>query len=164
MADIDIGAEATNRSSAIINGSTLLDNTNVANDTGTLDTIEIWASSALAGCKVGTFYEDGGATKYTARDSVTLGSVTQGSKQTFTVDSSSNPIALDVETGDLIGIYYSAGTLERDASGGSCWLKTGDQMSVSQGTFVSRVYILSVKATGASAGAADNSIFFGINF
>jgi hypothetical protein len=149
---IDIGPGATNRASALTSNFTLLDEGNPANDTGTLDTIEIWANATLGGCKSGTFYQDGAVGTYTARDYATIGSVTGGSKQTF------SGLSVDVETDDIIGTYYSSGTLERDASGGSSWILVGDQMSASQAVFSSRAYILSLYGTGTTGGGGAVAI------
>jgi hypothetical protein len=110
---IDVGPGATDRASTISGANyTDIDLGNPANGTGSLDTVEIWANTALSNCKVGTFYLVSGTT-YKCRDSATLGTVTAGSKQTFT------GLALEVQTGDYLGNHYTAGTLERDTEGGS---------------------------------------------
>lgn len=73
-------------------------------------TIEVWATALnLSNFKIGTF--SGSGTSYDDRDYETIGTVTQGSKQTFT------GLSIDVVTGDLLGCYYSSGVLESDTSG-----------------------------------------------
>jgi len=144
---IDAGAAASNRASELTYGYTLLDKTNPADGNGTITSVEIWANTNLGGCKVGTFYEDGGSGKYTCRDSASIGSVTSGSKQTF------SGLSIDVQTGDLIGIYYSSGTLERDGTGGDAWQYSGDAFGTSQATYSDKAYILSVYATGEAPGS-----------
>lgn len=127
--EIDIGSAATDRNITMSATYTTIDLANPANDTGTIDTFEIWADSNLDGTnKVGTFH--GSGTDYTNRDGETIGTVTAGSKQTFT------GLTIDVTTGDFAGIYFSAGTLERLNEGGSniYWI-SGDQFGTGQQTY-----------------------------
>ena len=115
--DIDIGMPAINRGSSF-GVFTIINSGNPANTAGTITNVEIWALGNLSNCEVATFY--GSGTTYSTRDYETIGTVTSGSKQTFGVD-------LDVEIGDFIGIYYTAGNVERDTSGfEGCWSKSGD--------------------------------------
>jgi hypothetical protein len=119
MADIDIGPGATNRASTVSYNQTLVDVNNPANNTGTLDTMEFWANSTISGTKCGTF--SGSDTSYDDRDYETIGSITGGSKQTFT------GLNCDVSSGDFLGIYYSSGLMERDTTGyAGVYSKTGD--------------------------------------
>lgn len=119
MADIDIGPGATDRAGYVSgSGYTDIDLANPANGAGVLDTIHLFPNFQLSNCKVGTFYLISGET-YKCRDSCALGTVTAGSEQVYTVDKDSNPISLDAEMGDLLGIYYTAGRMERDTEGGS---------------------------------------------
>lgn len=108
---IDIGCEAIARPDGAGYNTTWINEGNPANDTGTINSVEIWAQANLTGCKVGIFYatvaNEPHWTKYKCRSAVTLGTVTSGSKQTITTDSESNAISLDVVTGDVIGIYFS---------------------------------------------------------
>lgn len=98
-----------------------------ATGTGTITRIEMWVHTNLTDCKVATFYLDGG-NFLTARDVVTIGAVASGAKRTFTEDSGSDPIALEVEIGDYIGFYASAGSMELDISGeAGKWFDSGDQ-------------------------------------
>ena len=62
------------------------------------------------------FYLVSGTT-YKCRSSATLGSVTSGSKQTF------SGLSLTVQTGDLIGIYYDTGEVST-AAGDTGFLHT----------------------------------------
>ena len=113
MATIDIGPGATNRAGSVSGaGYTDIDANNPANASGTLTSVEIWANTDLSDCEVGTFYTSDHVT-FTCRDSAVIGAVTAGSKQTF--DVSGTPI--NVQTGDYLGIYYTAGKLERDSTG-----------------------------------------------
>jgi hypothetical protein len=125
---IDIGPGAINRSLQASPGDTYIDLANPANDTGTLDTFELWFVNAGIGVKAGTFY--GSGSSYTSRDCESIGSVAAGSKQTF------SGLDCDVESGDYAGIYYTSGTIERDTSGGEgVKYKTGDQFGTGTQTY-----------------------------
>lgn len=127
--EIDIGADAIGRLNNYVYGRTLIDLANPANDTGIIDTFEVWADVDLTGTnKVGTFY--GSGTAYTNRDGAVIGTVTAGAKRTFT------GLSIDVTAGDFAGIYYSAGFLERSTSGGSgVYYKTGNQFGAGAQTY-----------------------------
>ena len=109
MAAIDIGPDASDRPDAGPSGWTWVFTDNPANDTGTISTFEIWALTNLSDTKAGTF--SGSGTEWDDRDYETLGSVTAGSKQTF------SGLDCDVSTDDRAGIYFSGGTLEWNDSG-----------------------------------------------
>ena len=144
--EIDIGPGATDEAVALVGGYTYIEITNPANATGILTSIEIWANIDLTGCKVGTF--SGTGTSYTPRDVVTIGNVTSGSKQTFTEDSESAPIAIDVETGDFIGIYWATGGKVDGKAGVNHYYKSGDQFAAGEQTYTAENYILSIYGTG----------------
>jgi len=117
MADIEVGVTPDDFSNNLaISSYTAFNADNPANDTGALDTIKIWANTNITACRVGTFYLVSGTT-YKCRDSATIGNVTAGSEQTFTEDSESNPLAIEVEAGDFIGCFASGGAIERETSG-----------------------------------------------
>jgi hypothetical protein len=122
MSVIDIGSDAINRATYTGGGGTFIELDNPANLSSIIDSIQIWAYSNITGLKVGTFYFVSGTT-YKCRDSATLGSVTAGSKQTF------SGLAINVIAGDLLGFYWPAGqgNLELSTSGGAGLLQaTGD--------------------------------------
>ena len=123
---IDVGSACTDRGTNGAGNYTFIDLANIANYTGKITSVDIWADTTMASAKVATFYNTSGS-NYTARDvSSALGAVTAGSKQTFEVD-------IKVEAGDYIGIYFTdnADTIERTNSGGSgvMWL-AGDQIQL----------------------------------
>ncbi|MBA7522469.1 hypothetical protein ES705_14588 [subsurface metagenome] len=127
---IDIGMPAIDRGSTA-STYTWVNMGNPANASGTITSIEMWASSALTNCEVATFFVVSG-NNLSTRDTELIGSVTPGSKQTFIVD-------LDVQAGDYIGAYYTIGTLERDTSAmPGCWMKTGDNIPCSNLLFTNR--------------------------
>lgn len=153
---IDIGPGAIERLSTITSGYTFIDLGNPANATGDITSVEIWANTNLTGMRVGTFFLVSGTT-YQCRASATIGSITAGSLQTFTVDSGGNPLAIAVQAGDYIGCYYSAGTIERDTAGyvgiryvSGEYIDSGDQASYA--LFADDA--ISLYGSGTEAGAA----------
>ena len=111
MAVIDIGPGATDRASTFNFKYTWIGLNNPANDSGVLDTIEVYAvNNNIKETKVGTFSQRD-TNKFTNRDYESLGTVTYGSKQTFT------GLNCDVVSGDYLGIFYTDGQVERDLTG-----------------------------------------------
>jgi hypothetical protein len=152
MATIDVGAAASNRSTVkgFSTGYTYVDRTNPANDTGVLDTFEIYAVNgySILNTKVGTF--SGSSKTWDDRDYETIGTVTSGSKQTFTGKN------CDVSAGDIVGIYGATGRIESDGSGydGVCYI-TGDQFGAGSASYTEvGGDCISLYATGATAGGA----------
>ena len=147
--EIDVGSAASDRGSTGAAGITRVDKANSANDTGTIDTFEIWAATNMTGTnKVGTFH--GSGTTYTNRDGETIGTVTAGSKQTF------SGLDCDVTSGDFAGVYQSVGRLEYDTSGGSdVYYDTGDQFGTGAQTYTQMADdAISLYGTGETAGVA----------
>lgn len=142
---IDIGSPAINRAANRPSGDTRIILTNPANETGIINTIEIWAVNNLSGVEVATFYLVSGD-NYATRDYETIGSVTGGSKQTFSVN-------LDVQAGDYIGAYWTDGYIECDTSGGSGYMYlSGDYIPTGSVTFNSYTsYVISLYGTGTTA-------------
>ena len=156
--DIDIGMPAINRGSTA-STYTWVNIGNPANESGTITSIEMWAQSTLSNCEVATFYIVSG-NNLSTRDTEFIGSVTGGSKQAF-------EISLDVQVGDYIGAYYTAGALERDSSGfAGCWMKTGDNIPCSNLLFTLRDgEAISLYGTGTTDEEEEiNVFFFGTNF
>lgn len=144
---IDIGPGATSRSTS--NASALytsIDLANSANADGTLNIVELWFDSSATGVKVGTFY--GTAPNFTSRDVATIGSVTGGSKQTFT------GLSIQVRNGDYIGIYYASGTIRYDLTGGAdVYSKSGDQFGAGSQSYTQYAGdAISAYATGVESG------------
>lgn len=125
MSAIDVGAEAIDRDGTTDIGSTHINHENPANDTGALTSVELWCSSQLSNCEVATF-EEISEDRFTTRDSSALGTVTSGSKQTF------SGLDIEVETGDYIGFYASSGVMEKTTVGeAGLWGKSGDYIPCS---------------------------------
>ena len=128
MATIDIGPGAIDGDDVSGAGYTFIDKDNPANNTGTIDTFEIWCNTNLTGTKIGTIA--GSGTTYTPRDVETIGNVTSGSKQTF------SGLDCDVTSGDFMGYYAGAGLIERSTSGGTqYYYKSGDQWGAGEQTY-----------------------------
>ena len=149
--EIDIGPGAIDRISSWPPLYTVVDLANPANDTGTIDTFEVWALTTMDGTnKVGTFH--GSGTNYTNRDGEVIGTVTSGAKRTFT------GLSIDVTTGDFAGIYWSAGDIEPDTSGGAnIYYKSGDQFGTGEQTYIlASGYAISIYGTGETVGGWTN--------
>ena len=150
MGAIDIGPGATDRTTTNIAGSTHINLENPANDTGTLTSFEIWVNTNCNNVKIGTFVVNGGdPTKYTGRDYETVGSVTSGSKQTF------SGLDCTVVTGDYLGVWYEDGAIEYDISGKpGIYYKSGDQFGAGEQTYALHVGdSLSIYGTGTTGWA-----------
>jgi hypothetical protein len=115
---IDVGSEAINRST-YNNEGTSVDRNNPANASGTITSVEIYANSAMSNVEVATFFVVSG-NNLSTRDSEAIGSVAAG----YTT----HTVSLNIVTGDCIGIYFSAGGLDRDTTGGGFWKNAGDQI------------------------------------
>jgi hypothetical protein len=139
---IDIGRGAVSAAGSW-EGQTYADKNNPANGTGTLDTWELWCITNATGVEVATFYVVSG-NNLSTRDSESIGSVTSGSKQTF------SGLSTDVATGDYAGYYSATGGIAIETSGylGS-WYKTGDYITCSNTAFsVWADVAISIYATG----------------
>ncbi len=154
---LDVGAEAVTGSASATGGYTDISLTNPLNASGPLTSIEVWAMTNCTGLKVGTFYNSGTG-QYTCRSVVELGNVTAGSKQTYTVDASSNPISLTGVAGDYIGYHIDTGTWAYNAAGTGLYYAAGDHCVVGDSTaytlLADRDY--SIYASGSNAGATLN--------
>lgn len=149
---IDVGESASDRGNSMTSGLTTIALDNPANADGTIDTVEVWAYSNISNMEVATFAESGG--DYSTRDNETLGAVTAGSKQTF------SGLDMDVVTGDFIGCYYTAGSLERDGSGyAGVMYKSGDYIpSASNSYSLASGDTLSLYGTGTEAGGSTPTV------
>ncbi|MBA7527289.1 hypothetical protein ES705_19465 [subsurface metagenome] len=152
VGEIDIGDSALNRGTAL--GSyTLVNKGNVANSSGKITSVEIWAATQLSNCEVATFYVVSG-NNLSTRDTRAIGTVTAGSKQTFPL------LNITVEAGDYIGIYYTAGTLDAGSVGGDgiWYISAVDHIPCTNQLFNSiDGYILSLYGIGISPGQTTNA-------
>jgi hypothetical protein len=155
MGAIDIGSAATDRAStAALSFSMLLDTTNPADGTGSLSTFGVWLYSIIVGdAKIGTF--SGSGTDYTSRDFASVGTITAGSKQTFTF------LDCDVSTNDVIGIYLGGyASIEASESGGSgLYSLAGDQFGTGIQTYsLNGSYPISLYGTGISTAVSTHPL------
>lgn len=125
MTTIDVGSTAINRDSYGDAGTTFIDFANPANLSGLIDTIEVWANQNMSGLKVGFFYLVSGTT-YKCRTVISIGSVTAGSKQTF------SGLSAAIVAGDYIGFYWSGGRIEYGTAGVGRGYLAGDHVNVDE--------------------------------
>lgn len=145
MAVIDIGNEAINRVSYIDYNKTLIDGTNVANTTGRLTSVSIYANNEMFFTVVAIFYRPnpgGNPNNFTARCSQSLGTVPTGL--------SNHDVDLEVEEGDFIGVFFfGQGQIDAATSGGVFWNIAGDKTGADDYEFGSPGdAIISLGATG----------------
>lgn len=158
MAVIDIGSGAIDRNWYGTTGRTYIDVGNPANDTGTITSFEIWAYSNMSNVECATFLVVSG-NNLSTRDSEAIGSVTAGSKQTF------SGLSMDVATGDYLGFYHSAGLIERDtATGNGYWYASGDYIPCTNQAFslVSTTTAISLYGEGATGAAGWSGEYSGV--
>ncbi len=154
---IDIGNAATDRGSAYtMTNVTYVTEGNPANANGSIDTVEIWPVSELSNVDVATFFVISGDNLST-RDLEAIGTVTSGSKQTF------SGLDMDTETGDYIGLYSAGGSLEADA-GVDKWFKSSDWIPCTNVAFTSSSFLGlgSIYGTGTESGAGWANKFNGV--
>jgi len=106
MAYIDIGNSVVNGGGYLNPNFTFIDLNNPANGNGTIVKVKIDAEQILSNVEVGIFYLVSG-TSYTTRDTQTIGTV--GAGITYHI------VNLTVQTGDVIGIFFTAGTVDASA-------------------------------------------------
>lgn len=127
-----IGEEPKNRSSIVTEGTTVINKGNPSQYSGTIERVAIWAAYSMRGVEVATFYEVS-AGRYSTRDTQSIGgTIFAGSRREYEVN-------LDVQKGDLIGIYFTSGHIEKDYSGYSgLWLASGDNIPCTNKSFSSQ--------------------------
>lgn len=115
-----MGADPIDRASYWSPNYTIMGKDNPAGVSGTLTTVELWAYTEMAGVRVGIFYTTN-ANTLKCRASVSIGGVQPGSKKTF------NGLSLTVVAGDYIGMFFTAGGIERDTTRfAGVWYKQGE--------------------------------------
>lgn len=155
MGALDIGAEAIDRPSQAATNYTFIAADNPCNGDGEIDTVEIWAATAMSGVEVAIFYKTDGST-FSTRANHTIGNVAAGSKI-------STPVSLSVKAGDYIGFYCSGGAIERNTSGGQgWWYKSGDNIPCTGAAFTyEAANIISLKGTGSSPAGGSKALIIG---
>jgi len=145
---IDIGAVAEDRDFGWASTYTTLNLTNPANDTGEITSVEVWADVALTGFIAGTFYHVSGD-DYKCRDSEAIGNVVSGSKQTFA------GLTINVTTGDFIGEFCDAGSIENDHTGAGTPYVSGEYIDPNdQATYTDYTATMSLFGIGSTPAVA----------
>lgn len=118
---IDIGEDNWEGSGGTTQSSTILNKLTAATGSGLVEFVNIKISSSISAgnLKIGTFYNTSGTTFY-CRDSWTNGNATGTGNVTFEVN-------LEVELGDLLGIYVGDGWVySSNSAGGGYYWKVGE--------------------------------------
>ena len=119
---LDVGPGANDLPGVSTGGVTLIDAGNPANLTGRLTSVEFWTNITITDMQVGTFFNTGG-NDYKCRDSQAVGVLVNGAKRTEAVD-------LEIEAGDLLGIYFTVGQIDADGGAGAGrWNLAGDHIT-----------------------------------
>jgi len=145
MTAIDAGPGAIDRASYMYEDYTLVDYNNAANASGYINYAELWFVTGVLTYTlyIATLYWNPATSKYGTRDYFNIGTVSPGSKQTF------SGFLLDVTIGDYAGVYYPVGyTIEWSTSGYSGgvsykygqWLGTGEQTYTDAATRACSIY------------------------
>ena len=124
--EIDMGGACVNCTGTTGALYTYIDLNNPANGSGTLTNACIWVNTSTTGLKIGSFYLVSGTT-YKCRDVYSIGSLSPGQNPAVS-------ISLDVVTGDLMGLYASAGQIDRAYTGGGFMYVLGDKVVVDNET------------------------------
>ncbi len=127
MTVIDVGSSATDRNSAAGAGYTYIPLANPANETGVITSVKLWFNTNATGVRVIVFSKNGAI--FTPVSFASIGNVTAGSEQTFSV-------SLNINSGNYLGVYTATGGLDYVNSGGSgYYYKQYDQSEAGAQTF-----------------------------
>lgn len=158
--NIEIGTEAIDGTAFFCNNYTTINRNGSANASGTITSVEIWVKANMSDVEVATFYITG-VNEFSTRDSELIGSVTAGAKRTFVVD-------IDVQTGDYIGFYTTAGNAAfQSGTGGTVLRLEGDYIPCTEEVFeiVSDDWTISLYGSGVGVEVEEeNVIFFAVDF
>ena len=149
MATIDVGQDAGSSSAG--NGYTIVVKTNPANDTGTIDHIDISTANFGQDMDVASLYVVSG-NNLSTRDNVTI-----TTKNPPTYDAPGDFTAFDINSGDYIGCYYNASTAGLRASTGysGMWYANADYITCSNQAFsTADGFHYWIYATGVTGGGA----------
>ncbi|GAH36697.1 unnamed protein product, partial [marine sediment metagenome] len=110
--DIDIGVPAENYTASWTDG-TLVNQSNPANETGKITTVQVYSKANMTTVWVATFYRpdpSGFPNNLTTRDSEYISDLIVAGFHGYAVD-------LEVEAGDYIGIMFQNGDIEKKIGG-----------------------------------------------
>lgn len=147
---ITVGASPIDRASYCAAGYTWAYQGDLADGSGTLDTVTVYDSTALENYVFGTLWSDGGT--LTVRDSESCGNGSGNQAEVFSGKS------ITVVATDMAVCYYTAGRMDAATSGGDgLWRQSNEYIDPSD-TLPSPSnvagYIASMQATGNGAAAA----------
>lgn len=125
---ITVGQAAIDRGSSEANQRTLFNDTLQTNADGTITSIEVWFAVTAPDSRAGMVYNTS-ENDFTCRDNEEIGSITSGSKQTF------SGLNMDTLTDDYLALYYDwDGAIDVAWSGGDgTWSDVGDNLDVDEG-------------------------------
>jgi len=154
--DIDVGADAIDRSGALSRDYTHINRNNSSNDSGTLDTVEVYFDNSTAeSVEVATFFLVS-SSNYSTRGNVPLGNISPGSKQTIT------GLSISIETGDYIGVYFADSSspyskIECNTTSGARDYRSGDCIPCTNQSFSGATGTISLYGTGETVAGYDVS-------
>ena len=122
-----IGADVKDRPDTTNPGSTVITLVSPSTGAGNLYQVKLYAYNAMYDVKVGTFSRSGAV--FTSRDSYTIGYISSGGLKTY------SGLTIEVQSGDYIGIYWSAGYLDATWTSNDSYLKGGDQFGQGAQTY-----------------------------
>jgi hypothetical protein len=157
LALIDIGPGVTSEASNIAAGSTLVDKANPANDTGTIDHLEvrIFSSPSPGTVDMATFFVVSGDNLSTRASADDLPIPAGSSNTVYEFDAPGDFSAFDVELGDYLGIFLNGVALNSAATGGAgIWfVLAADHIPCTNQAFsVAAGFKISVLGTGVTSG------------
>lgn len=150
-AAIDIGSLAIERGATAGSGTTYVDEANPSDGDGTITTVWVY-TDYVDDITVGTYYVISGNI-LKCRDSEYVSAHESPGLHEYSVD-------IDVQTGDYLGGYFTAGKLELDTSGGtSIWHVSGEYKDPGdQATFsTASGYAISIYGEGTTVSEPDIS-------
>ena len=150
---IDVGAPCIDGGFPLSAANTLIEETNPANATGTINTVCVWAETSLSGIEYAAFTNQGGNVFSTNGD--TNGSNLNATNQTIHTAAGNDFTAFAITAGDYIGLYYSGGAIGSTYSSNLWRVATNDEIPCTNTTFTysSGWGALSLYGTGEEGGA-----------
>jgi len=116
---IDIGGACIDRNASQSQGWTIISKDNPANANGTVTKLCVWCNTPMSGIKIASFYLINGTT-YKCRAVDNVANLSAGKHENIV-------ISLAVQTDDILGIYFTSGTIEESSTGYAGLLyKNGD--------------------------------------
>jgi hypothetical protein len=127
MTTVNVGSDLIDRADTTGSGNTLVLVNNPLSAAVTITRVAVHNRAAMTGVKVGLFYVVSGD-NLTCRATATLGDLPEGS-------STITGLSLAGQSGDMLGLYFTGGTLEWDYSGAGVRVKAGDHMACVNAAF-----------------------------